>query len=136
MREQLKALLKIAEEMRMEIRKYDTEDNPLPTSSIHIGNVTIYRDDNSWFNSFLPLYTIYFYTGTKSKAKIVVDYSVYGPEVEVYHYFYFNTPRIDKMVADNLNVVEELKKELERIVTAEKQERIAELEEELAKLKS
>jgi hypothetical protein len=135
MREQLKALLKIAEEIRTEIRKYDTEDNPLPTSSIHIGNVKIYRDDNSWFNSFHPLYTIYFRTGTKSKAEIVVEHTVYGPEVEVYHYFYFNKPRIDKMVADNLNVVEELKKELERITTAVKQERIAELEKELSKLK-
>lgn len=135
MREQLKALLKIAEEMRMEIRKYDTEDSPLPASRIRIGNVTIRRDDNEWCNSFYPLYTIYFRTGTKSKAEIIIDHTMYGPEVEVNHYFYFNKPRIDKMVADNLNIVEELKKELERITTAVKQERIAELEEELAKLK-
>jgi len=136
MREQLKALLKIAEEIDMEIRKYDTEDNPLPRSSIYVGNVSIYRYDNSHFNIFLPLYTIYFSTGTQSKAKIVVTYTVYGPEVNVQNYFYFNTPRIDKMVANNLNIVEELKKELEKITTGEKQKRINELEGELAKLRS
>jgi hypothetical protein len=136
MREQLKTLLKIGEEIRTEIRKYDTEDNPLSKSSICIGNVIIYRDDNSWSRTFHPLYTIYFRTGTKSEAEIIVRHTEYAAQVNVENYFYFNTPRIDKMVADNLNVVEELKKELERITTGEKQKRINELEGELAKLRS
>jgi hypothetical protein len=136
MRDQLKELLNIAESVVSEIRKNRDMERSIIDEGIEIGNTHIYICDFSWCDH--KSYAVRFYPTNKTLSSSIIKIEWTdddGFKVVVKDYFYFTNARINKLVNDNKDLLERLSQAFSKRTDIDKQERIAELEKQIAKLK-
>lgn len=136
MRDQLKELLNIAESVVSEIRKNRDMERNIIDEGIEIGNTHIDVYDFSWCDH--KSYIIRFYPTNKTLSSSIIKIEWTGDDgfkVGVNDYFYFTNARINKLVNNNKDLLERLCQAFSERTAIDKQERIAELEKQIAKLK-
>lgn len=136
MRDQLKELLNIAKSVVSEIRKNRDMERSIIDEGIEIGNTHIDIYDFSWCDH--KSYVVRFYPTNKTLSSSIIKIQWTdddGFKVEVTDYFYFTNARINKLVNNNKDLLERLCQAFSKRTAIDKQERIAELEKQIAKLK-
>lgn len=130
MKDQLKQLVKIAKQLSAEVRRRN-DDGILNREDFSVDDiVTVYVHVNMF--TYDVYYDVCFWAGNKTRAKIL--YHGDG-KIDIDDYSYFSEVRMNKLILSLHNALPKLIKTLEKRLGKERQERISELEKELAKLK-
>lgn len=140
MRNKINELIKIARTVLNEIQKNEDIEKYILDECLSFDDnyITIY---NSAYHNY-KVYRFTFHTNKKERYESNIEISFeFEPntrkiKVDVEDYLYFNTTRINKLVDNNKNLLKRFTEETNKILNTYKVERIAELEKELAELKS